>query len=132
MTDLTGERADLADALAKHRALFLGTVEGLDDDQARLTPTASELSLGGLVKHVASTTAEWNRFVVDGPGDEPSIDWENIDWSDPPQAFLDYQDQFRLLPDETLADVVARFQEVAAETDRLVATADLDARQPAW
>ena len=31
------------------------TVQGLTDEQARLTPTVSALSLGGLVKHVTAT-----------------------------------------------------------------------------
>lgn len=130
MDALVGERADLLDSLRKHRALFLGTVTGLSDEQARLTPTASELCLGGLVKHVAATEGEWVRFVVDGPVSQPDVDWEAIDWSDPPQAVLDYQDQFRLLEHETLADVVALYERTAAATDELVASVDLDARQP--
>lgn len=130
MDALVGERADLLDALRKHRALFLGTVDGLSDEQARLTPTASELCLGGLVKHVASTEGEWARFVVDGPASQPDVDWQNIDWSDPPQAVLDRQDEFRLLEHETLADVVALYERTALATDELVASVDLDARQP--
>lgn len=130
MNALAGERADLLDTLRKHRALFLGTVSELSDEQARLTPTASALCLGGLVKHVAATEADWARFVVEGPAPQPTIDWEAIDWSDPPQAVLDRQDQFRLLDHETLADVVALFERTAAATDELVASVDLDAGQP--
>lgn len=127
--NLDGERADLLDTLRKHRALFLGTVDGLSDDQARETPTVSSLCLGGLVKHVTSTEREWARFVQEGPA-EDDVDWSAIDWSDPPQAVLDRQDEFRLLPDETLAGVVADYERTAAVTDRLVATVDLDGRQP--
>jgi len=32
---------------------------GLTDEQARLTPTVSALSIGGLLKHVASTEQGW-------------------------------------------------------------------------
>ncbi len=124
------EREDLLDSLRKHRALFLGTVSDLTDEQARLTPTASELCLGGLVKHVATTEAEWARFVVEGPEPAQDVDWENIDWSDPPPAVVAYRNQFRLLEDETLADVVADYERIAAATDELVATIDLDSRQP--
>lgn len=130
MTALSPEREDLLDTLRKHRALFLGAVSGLTDDQARLTPTASELCLGGLVKHVAITEAEWADFVVNGPAPAQDVDWESIDWSDPPPAVIAYQDQFRLLEDETLADVVAQYERTAAATDELVATVDLDSRQP--
>ena len=130
MDALVGERADLLDSLRKHRALLLGTVTGLSDEQARLTPTASELCLGGLVKHVAATEGEWARFVVDGPAPQPDVDWESIDWSDPPQAVLDRQDEFRLLEHETLAGVVALYERTALATDELVSSVDLDARQP--
>lgn len=130
MSDSTSaERADLLDTLTKHRALFRGTVAGLADDQARATPTASTLSLGGLVKHVTSTEAEWARFVVDGPLEMPAIDWEAIDWSDPPQAALDYADGFVMRDDESLEQLLAAYDEVAAQTDELVRTVDLDGRQ---
>ncbi|WP_232677788.1 DinB family protein [Nocardioides sp. R-C-SC26] len=124
------ERADLVGTLRKHRELFLGTVRDLSDDQARLTPTVSTLSLGGLVKHVTATESEWQRFIVDGPAGQPDIDWADIDWNNPPEAVLAYQNQFRLLEGETLADVVAEHHRVAEETERLIATVDLDATQP--
>jgi hypothetical protein len=49
----TGERSDILETLAKHRGFLRQTVWGLTDEQARLRPTASELCLGGLIKHVA-------------------------------------------------------------------------------
>lgn len=124
------ERADLLDTLHKHRALFRVTVAGLSEEQARLTPTASSLSLGGLIKHVSATEAEWASFVTRGPAETPDIDWANIDWSNPPAAVQEYADGFRLLEHETLAGVLAAYDEVAAATDELVRTADLGARQP--
>ena len=49
-----GERADILETLlATHRDFLRHTVHGLTDEQARLRPTASELTLGGLIKHVA-------------------------------------------------------------------------------
>lgn len=124
------DRADLLEALTKHRALFRGTTDGLSDDQARLTPTASTLSLGGLVKHVTATEREWADFVLDGPGAQPEIDWAGVDWSNPPAAVLAYQDGFRMGADETLAGLLAAYDEVAAGTDELVRTVDLAGRQP--
>lgn len=127
---LDEERADLLEALAKHRALFRGTVEGLTDAQARTTPTVSELSLGGLIKHVANTEKEWAEFVVDGPAEQPDVDWANVDWSNPPAAVLEYAAGFRMTDDETLEQLLAAYDEVAAATDELVRTTDLAARQP--
>jgi uncharacterized damage-inducible protein DinB len=124
------ERADLVDVLRKHRTLFRRTLEGLTDEQARLTPTVSALSLGGLVKHVAATEQHWASFIVDGPAPPPDIDWANVDWANPPPHVQQYADGFRMLEDETLAALLAQYRAVAAATDDLVLTADLDARQP--
>jgi hypothetical protein len=125
----TGERADVLDVLHHHRALFRHTVAGLTDEQARLTPTVSTLSLGGLVKHVSAVEQTWAAFVTDGPR-ESDIDWGSVDWSNPPPEVQAYADGFRLLEDETLAGVLAAYDEVAAATDALVLTVDLDGRQP--
>ncbi len=125
-----GERADLVEALRKHRGLFRVTVASLSDEQARLTPTVSELSLGGLIKHVAATEQEWARFVVDGPATVPDIDWANIDWSNPPPQVQEYAEGFRMTENESLAGLLRRYDEVAAATDELVLRADLDHRRP--
>lgn len=126
----TGERADLVDVLRKHRGLFRHTVSGLTDEQARLTPTVSTLCLGGLVKHVTATEQEWARFIVEGPAATPDVDWANVDWTNPPPEVQQYADGFRMLEGETLAGLLARYDEVAAATDQLVLRVDLDARQP--
>ena len=60
------ERADLLETLGKHRGFLRETVRGLTDEQAGLRPTASELCLGGIVKHVAQTEAHWASFIVGG------------------------------------------------------------------
>ena len=125
-----GERADLVEALRKHRGLFRVTVAGLSDEQARLTPTVSELSLGGLIKHVAATEQEWASFVVDGPATMPDIDWADIDWSNPPPQVQEYAEGFRMTENESLAGLLRRYDEVAAATDELVLRADLDHRRP--
>ena len=125
-----GERADLLDTLHKHRDLFRHTVTGLTDEQAASRPTVSELCLGGLIKHVAATEQEWARFVVEGPAEQPEIDWANIDWTNPPPEVAAYRDGFRMVDGETLEGLLAAYDDAAAATDDLVRTADLDARQP--
>ena len=62
----SGERADILETLRTHRYFLRHTVEGLTDEQARLSPTASELTLGGLIKHVSSTESSWVDFIERG------------------------------------------------------------------
>ncbi len=127
---MTNERADLLDLLTKHRGLFLMTVQGLSDEQARERPTVSELTLGGLVKHVSLTEKHWADFVVSGPATGPDIDWANVDWSNPPPEVLAHADGFRMREDETLAGLLEKYRAVAAATDALVAETDLDSSHP--
>jgi hypothetical protein len=122
-TTLTGERADLLESLAAHRYFLRHTVQGLTDEQARLRPTASELTLGGLIKHVAHQEAGWVRFVLEGP--------EAIATPTDAAGFQRWADEFQLLPGETLESVLAEYEEIAARTDELVRTLpDLDAAHP--
>ena len=124
---MESERAELLETLRTHRHFLRHTVQGLTDDQARLTPTVSELCLGGLIKHVANTEAGWATFVVEGPsamqGPKDFADWG-------PAEIEARTNDFRLLPDETLAGVLAGYDKVAAATDQLVATVDLNASHP--
>jgi hypothetical protein len=126
---LTGERADIVDVLQKHRGLFRVTVQGISDEQARTRSTVSELTLGGLVKHVSATEQHWARFVQEGPADT-AINWADVDWSNPPAEVTAYADGFRMLEDETLAGLLEEYDSVAAATDALVAAVDLDGSQP--
>jgi hypothetical protein len=112
------ERRDLLEALTAHRQLLRQTAVGLTDEQARLRSTVSELSVGGIIKHVAATEKSWADFMVDGGGHNSDPD---IDWSSPDPAVIEaYQAGFRLLDTETLADVLAEYERIAAATDRLV------------
>jgi uncharacterized damage-inducible protein DinB len=118
-TTATVERADLLETLAKHRHFLRFTVRDLTDDQAAQRTTASVLCLGGLIKHVAAVEQQWLSFVLGGAeamyGDADA-DWEN---------------GFRMLPGETLAGLLARYDEVASRTDQIVATLpDLDLAHP--
>ena len=124
------ERADLVASLQRHRGFLRHTVSGITDDQARQRTTVSELTLGGLIKHVADTERSWAEFIENGPGDAPAIDWENVDWADPPAEVLAFRDAHRMREDETLAGLLATYAEVAAATDALVAQVDLDRDQP--
>ena len=113
---LTRERADLIESLRRHRGFLRYTVQGLSEEQARLRPTVSALYLGGLIKHVAATEASWVRF-AEGGAEAMNRNWD-------PDA---YARHWHLQQGETLAGVLAGYEEVAAHTDALVATIDLDA-----
>ncbi|MEP9364902.1 DinB family protein [Nocardioides sp. CN2-186] len=130
--DTTTEREDLLALLHKHRDLFRFTVQGLSDEAARSHPTVSALSLGGLIKHVTKVEDNWATFIVEGPGVRPEIDWETVDWSNPPAAVRDHLDSFQMREDETLAELLAAYDVVTEATDTLLANPalDLDHRQP--
>jgi uncharacterized damage-inducible protein DinB len=121
---LTGERADLAETLGKHRNFLTYTARDLTDEQAATRTTVSELTIGGIIKHVTAVERNWARFIVEGPGAEAT------DWQDPAviQAHLD---GFKMLPGETLAGLISEYKAVSAATDELLATVpDLDASHP--
>ncbi|WP_255950138.1 DinB family protein [Streptomyces odontomachi] len=122
---VTGERADLLETLAKHRNFLRFTTRDLTDEQAGLRTTASELCLGGLIKHVTAVEQNWVGFILNGPSAMP--DFTAMTEADLAQ----WADWFRMLPGETLAGVLADYAEVARRTDDLVATLpDLDAVWP--
>ncbi len=115
---LSQERADIIETLRTHRYFLRFTVQGITDEQARLTPTASALSLGGLIKHVSATERGWYDFATGVP--------ESMSGGNPDS----WANGFTLREDETLAQVLADYDEVAARTDELAATTDLDVAYP--
>ncbi|MFD0529021.1 DinB family protein [Kitasatospora arboriphila] len=115
--ELSRERADLLETLDKHRGFLRFTVRNLTDDQAAQRTTASELCLGGLIKHVTGVEARWMRFAVGGA---TAMRSEPVDW----------EGQFRMGEGETLASLLDAYTRTAAETDRLVADLDLDTAHP--
>ena len=126
---LSGERADLLETLAAHRGFLRHTVAGITDEQARRRTTVSELTLGGLIKHVNAVEQEWAQFMSGRASHAFTAD---VDWSNPDPAVVQaYVDGFRLLDGETLEGVLAEYARTAAATDELVATLpDLDASYP--
>ncbi|WP_369271826.1 DinB family protein [Streptomyces sp. R11] len=127
MTETTHntERADLLETLAKHRYFLRFTARDLTDEQAGQRTTASELCLGGLIKHVTSTERNWADFIEHGPS--AMGDFDSMTEAD----FARRADEFRMLPGETLAGVLAEYEKVAHRTDDLVAgLPDLNVSHP--
>ena len=119
MTD--PERAELLDTLAKHRGFMTQTVRGITDEQAAQRTTVSALCLGGLIKHVARMEERWVGFIQNGP-DAMAMT---------PDSYEAHAASFRMEPGETLASIVAGYEEVSRRTDELLTTLpSLDASQP--
>ncbi|HEY8789587.1 MAG TPA: DinB family protein [Actinopolymorphaceae bacterium] len=114
------EREALTAFLAQQRYVLRLTSYGLTDEQARLSPTVSTFSVGGLIKHVAQTERGWIDMIAQRS--RPAGSGDGTD---------DYLAGFRLSQGETLADALAFYDEVAAATDAVLAgVTDLDQPVP--
>jgi uncharacterized damage-inducible protein DinB len=117
------ERDDLVESLDRQRFFLRNTLRGLTDEHAAQRTTASELTLGGLIKHVAGVEQRWANFIVEGPSAMAMPQDE--------QAIAAWVDAFRMVEGETVERLLASYDAVARRTDDLVRTLpDLDADQP--
>jgi uncharacterized damage-inducible protein DinB len=110
------ERTTLITFLQQQRYVLKLSAYGLSDDEAKSSPSASELSVGGLITHLAYGERHWIQRNVQG------IDVGPIE--------EEYANGFTLLEGETIESMLAFYDEVAAETDAFLATADLDQLVP--
>ena len=109
----TTERGDILETLAKHRQFLCYTVRDLTDEQATQRTTASELTLAGLIKHVAAVEANWATFILEGPPEQPP----NLDDS---AQVAEWLAGFQMLPGESLAGLLENYASVARRTDEIV------------
>ncbi|MEU7238798.1 DinB family protein [Streptomyces sparsogenes] len=114
---LTGERGELLRAFAEQRELLLITVRGLTDAQAAQRTTVSELTLGGIVKHLARGERVWAQIMLKGDGELP-------------EGMLD-MGQYRMADGETLDGLLEEYATAARTTEETVAALpDLDRTVP--
>jgi uncharacterized damage-inducible protein DinB len=106
---VANEREGLLEYLAHERYKLKVTSYGLTDEQARATPSASALSVGGLIKHVAATERQWIGHILQRE--------EELD-------FAAYAAGFRMSEHDTLAGIIAGYDAVAAETSEVIAGID--------
>ncbi|GAA4545499.1 DinB family protein [Pseudonocardia xishanensis] len=124
-TTLTGERADLLASLRRHRGFLRQTVAGVTEEQARTRSTVSALTLASLIKHVADTEEQWIAFATGSPEAMGGGEGWDGEWDpDAPDP------RFVLSDADTLPALLARYDAVAAATDAVVETADLDHATP--
>ena len=66
--EVSGERAEILQMLAAQRETLLITVRGLDDAEAATRTTVSDLTLGGIVKHLAQGHRAWTHILAGREG----------------------------------------------------------------
>ena len=121
---IADERAGLKEYVAAQQYAFHALAFGLTDEQARSTPSVSALSIGGLIKHVTSCQHGWMERVAAAP-ELAESDQRPMD-----DQTADYEEEFVMREDETLAEILDKFDEQNAETIRLIETTDLGAAVP--
>lgn len=120
-----GERADLQASIDEVRWFLAHTLDGLTDDQARERSTVSELTLGGIVKHVTQVEHHWSDMIAGAfdpsiPRPKDFVDFTEEDWVERAQAFV-------FGPEDTIDGVLADYREAAARnTELLAGVASLD------
>jgi uncharacterized protein DUF664 len=102
------ERDGLLTYLAQMRDAFHIASYGLTDEQARLTPTVSALSIGGLIRHVTMVERNWVGMILHEQRGSDGA----------------YEDAFRFGPDDTLVDVLSDYDACAKETEAVIASID--------
>jgi hypothetical protein len=111
-----GERDTLTQMLDFLRATVVVKATGLTDEAAADRPVpASALTVAGLVKHLTGTERFW--FSIDFAGLDVTEPWPDDD----------RHGNFRLAPDDTLADIVAGYVAECEQSRRAIAGAPLDA-----
>ncbi|MCX5227016.1 DinB family protein [Streptomyces sp. NPDC006553] len=98
------ERGTILDFVETQRAALRRSLLGLTEEQAASRPSVSELTLSGLVKHVAEMELNWLRLAQQRPN-ERQRSQEN--WGD----------SFRLVEDETIPELLEFWAGVVKETE---------------
>lgn len=98
------ERGALLSFLEEQRGGVRRALLGLTEEQAASRPSASELSLSGLLKHVAEVEQGW---VARAKGESPAVKRDASNW----------HECFVLVDGETVESQLAHWEKVAAETE---------------
>jgi len=118
------ERQTLLEFLRFNQNAFFAVAYGLTDEQARSTPAASALSIGGLIKHAAGVQKGWADRAASAP-DFPPRDTRPME-----EIMADYADEHTMRDDETLDELHDKLRRQNDDTLRVFAGADLDTPVP--
>jgi predicted enzyme related to lactoylglutathione lyase len=119
---VASETDAIAAFLAQSQDAFRALLHGLTARQAAISPSASELCLGGLVKHVTIVQRQWLSQAEAAPDrPAPRPEEEEID---------DYLNGFRFLETDSLPDLMTGFDETSAAVIDAVRRLDLDTPVP--
>ncbi len=111
------EQEALANFLDGQRIGLIRKVEGVSDELARQAPTASSLSLLGLIKHCTTWEQRWFEVIMAG---RPSPDrWPEV-MPEPRDAELISVDS------DTVLHWIAAYREQFEKSNEIVASMDLD------
>src|ERR1700722_5440471 len=114
---VANESEALLGFLAQQRYGVRLAAYGLTDDQARDAASPSALTIGGIIKHLASVECFWMTVTEQRVEPFGSADA--------------YAETFRMTADDTLAQLLDDYAQSAQETDKVVASfADLGAAVP--
>ncbi|MGW1719634.1 DinB family protein [Streptomyces sp. NPDC002156] len=98
------ERGALLAFIEEQRGGIRRALLGLTEEQAASRPSASELSLSGLLKHVAEVEQGW---IARAKGEPPAVKRDASNW----------HECFALVEGETVASQLAYWEKTAAETE---------------
>ena len=98
------ERDGLIAYLSQQRYALRVTAHGLTDEQARATPAASALSVGGIIKHLAAVERSWMDTVLQRSRGSAE----------------DYMANLTMAPEETLGGMLERYDQAARDTDAVI------------
>ena len=113
----SGDERDVVNWLLDYqRYVMLRKVEGITEQQARMTTARSDLTLLGLIRHLAGVEQYWLGNVFLG------LD-ESLPWDDPDDRDADFHPR----EDDTLAEAVALLRAEMGRARQLASTTPFDA-----
>jgi uncharacterized damage-inducible protein DinB len=112
------EREALENVLEAQRIGLIRKVEGVSDELARRAPTASSLSLLGLIKHAATWEQRWFQLAM--AGRQSPDGWPEV-MPEPHDADLMVSES------DTVSHWIAVYREQIEASNEIIASMDLDA-----
>jgi uncharacterized damage-inducible protein DinB len=107
------ERDGLLKYIAQQRAGIRYAAYGLTEEQIRMTPTESQICIGGLIKHVTACERGWIDTMLQRKKPQSVED-----------AAAAYGADWQVDDDDTLAGLLADYEACARETEEAVASID--------